>query len=337
MTDSIQFVLSVYVKADMVDTACRPGGHQQSDVTKSSRTLHKTLTGIPALFGPIPESIALLVTNEYKDRRWPNSDQEMTLRGAAADRKRVPEFLEKFGLTTGVKVEPLDNALRKNIVDRIEKIVNNCPPLLIAHFQGHGLPIRDTVQYITGDCKEADKLEGLTAEELIEMFSKLSARTTSVVITDFCFSGNMYRLRFVLVIGLDESVSWLEIREWENDNMHGRKPKIISHMIHIAGSLRTQQVYETPRRGGYVTNSLAHMKPEPMTLPQFLRRLRQSVNGHLEDARAHPSLDAQARAMFRVAEQVPQIFSNHKWPLDDAEIFSKIRLGTAKPSCQIFK
>ncbi|KDN34576.1 hypothetical protein RSAG8_12335, partial [Rhizoctonia solani AG-8 WAC10335] len=105
----------------------------------------------------------------------------MSLVGAAMDRRHILEFLEKFGFTTGVKIERVDNALRKNIEDRVKKVVGSRPPLLVIHFQGHGVLIRDTVQYITSDQNEGGTLEGLTAEELIEMFSNLTIWTMSLV------------------------------------------------------------------------------------------------------------------------------------------------------------
>ncbi|CAE6426339.1 unnamed protein product [Rhizoctonia solani] len=253
----------------------------------------------------------------------------MSLAGTAKDRKHILEFLEKFGFTTGVKLERINDTLRKNVQDRVKKIVGRHPPLLVIHFQGHGILIRDTVQYITEGQKDDGTLEGLTAEEMIEMFSKLTFCTTSLVITDFCHSGNLYRLRFQLIIGADGPPYWRETHEWSHDNKCNQKVKVVSPMLHIAGSLRWQQVYETKRRGGYLTNSLAKLEAKPMTLPQFLLDLRQGVTGHLEATNA--KLDPLAQTMF----QDPQIFSSRTWPLDDPQILSNLRLGTAKPTSSI--
>ncbi|CUA69537.1 hypothetical protein RSOLAG22IIIB_08544 [Rhizoctonia solani] len=311
MSDSIQFVIHLRGKQN--------GGHRMP----AGISLHKSLTGIPSLFGPVPENAALSITNEYKDLRWPKSDIRMKLVGTEMDRKHILKFLEKFGFTTGVKLERVNNAPRKHIEDRIKKIVGSRPPLLVIHFQGHGIRLGDTVQYITEDHKEDGELEGLTGKELIKMFSTLTTDTTSLVITDFCNSGNLYRLRFQLVIGTD-GPSWHETTEWENDDKCHPAFRITSPMLHIAGSLDCQQVYETRARGGYFTNSLAHLEAKPRTLPQFLLDTRRGVDGHIVATKA--KFDPSARSMF----QDPQVFSSDMWPLDDPQILSKIRLGTAR-------
>ncbi|CAE6539670.1 unnamed protein product [Rhizoctonia solani] len=238
----------------------------------------------------------------------------MKLVGTEMDRKHILKFLEKFGFTTGVKLERVDNAPRKHIEDRIKKIVGSRPPLLVIHFQGHGIRLDDTVQYITEDHKEDGELEGLTGKELIKMFSTLTTDTTSLVITDFCNSGNLYRLRFQLVIGTD-GPSWHETTEWENDDKCHPAFRITSPMLHIAGSLDCQQVYETRARGGYFTN-----------VDRVLIRTgsRRGVDGHIGATKA--KFDPLAGSMF----QDPQIFSSDMWPLDDPQILSKIRLGTAR-------
>ncbi|KDN34574.1 hypothetical protein RSAG8_12333, partial [Rhizoctonia solani AG-8 WAC10335] len=157
------------------------------------------------------------------------------------------------------------------------------------------------------------------------MFSKLSVDTMSMVITDFCNSGNIYRLRFRLFVSPDgERFRWCETNEWSKDNAADRKYRIASPMIHVAASLEWQDAYETERRGGYLTNSLA--TAEPRTLPQFLYHLQRGVESHLKDAKAHPR-----SPLGKDATQFPQIFCTCKLPLDDPEIFSKIYLGTAKP------
>ncbi|CAE6507006.1 unnamed protein product [Rhizoctonia solani] len=235
----------------------------------------------------------------------------MSLVGAAMDRRHILEFLEKFGFTTGVKIERVDNALRKNIEDRVKKVVGSRPPLLVIHFQGHGVLIRDTVQYITSDQNEGGTLEGLTAEELIEMFSNLTIWTMSLVSDHRFLSFGQF---VSSAVSTGYKAGWVLLLV-----------KIVSPMLHVAGSLRWQQVYETEMRGGYLTNSLAQLKAKPMTLPHFLLELRQGVYGHLEATKA--KLNPLAQAMCQDA----QIFSSDMWPLDDPQILLKIRLGTARP------
>ncbi|CAE6440146.1 unnamed protein product [Rhizoctonia solani] len=279
---------------------------------------------------------------------WPRPpgnevDVPMTLRGARKDRLHILEFLRV--VAPGFRAELIDNARRKDIRDRIEKLVDSCVSHLVAYFQGHGQEIgnhnnedysvRCTFIFvsieapltqapdITGDPNGDGQLESFTAEELIEMFSAFSARATLVAITDFCHSGNVYRMQFRLRVLNDGTGLWQETREWNDDSKLGQKNKIKAPMIHIAGSLRRQQVYETDKRGGYFTNSLAHLKDVSVTLPRFLLNLRELVNVHLTDAKAHATnpLDA-------CAAQIPQIFSNRMWPLDDPGMLSRICLGT---------
>ncbi|KAJ1301350.1 hypothetical protein OPQ81_003749 [Rhizoctonia solani] len=298
--------------------------HELPDIATSSRSLKKSLAGLRDVFDSDSKGVALLITNGYQTLKWPDNGAPMILRGAEMDRTHVRKFLRSFEFTSRVEIVPIDNALRKDIEDQITKVIDSCPPLLVAYFQGHGdIHDRKTLVYITGDHKECGTLECLTEEDLIKMFAKLSVRTMSVVMTDFCNSGNMYRLRFALEIGSDGSASWCETWEWSEDNKIGCGVRVTSPMIHIAGSLRSQPVYETEMRGGYFTNSLALLDGGPITLPQFLISLRRGVNAHLQDAKAHPS----AQDAFKSAEQVPQIFSNHPWPLEDPNShFQSIRL-----------
>ncbi|CAE6465541.1 unnamed protein product [Rhizoctonia solani] len=250
----------------------------------------------------------------------------MTLMGALEDRINVRKFLDTFGFTPGVMVKPLDNALREDIEDLIGKVIKSCPPLLIAYFQGHGEQFRQTVRYITGDRKVDSMLEGICAEEFVGMFSKLTAHTLALVITDFCHSGNVLRLQFQLFIAPNGCGFWVETDEWIEDQRVGKKDRVVSPMLHVAASLRQEQAYETAKRGGYTTNGLAHLEPDSTTLTGFLVDLRQNVVGHLVDAKAHTT-----QPLHRSATQVPQIFCSGQPPANDPEIFAMIRTGTVHP------
>ncbi|CAE6446400.1 unnamed protein product, partial [Rhizoctonia solani] len=163
--------------------------------------------------------------------------------------------------------------------------------------QGHseGNICSNSLRYITGDRNEDDTLEGFTAEKLIKLFSKLNIRTMSMVITDFCNSGNIYRLRFRLIVLPGGKSYWYETKEWSDDNADKPKYRITSPMLHIAASLDSQPAYETKDTGGFLTSSLA--KAQSKTLSELLSYLRQGVNRQLEDAKAHPRrpLDGSAR------------------------------------------
>ncbi|CAE6458049.1 unnamed protein product [Rhizoctonia solani] len=251
----------------------------------------------------------------------------MGLKGTLQDRVRIQRFLDRF--VPGIRVADLEsggkNALRDDIVHAMDEVANGCPPLVVTYFQGHSEGSAGPLRYITGDHNEGGKLKGFTAQELVKMFSKLSIQTMAMAITDFCNSGNIYRLRFRLAPNPDGTFSWTETREWQDDQRTNKVPSITSPMIHIAGSLEWQLVYETGGGGGYFTNSLADLEAGPVTLPQFLMDLQRRVEIHVGQGKSHSS-----SPLPRAARQVPQIYSSCNLPLDDPEIFSKIRDGTAK-------
>ncbi|KAF8717294.1 hypothetical protein RHS02_09812, partial [Rhizoctonia solani] len=264
---------------------------------------------------------------------WPKllgaKDAPMTLRGGPEDSRHIQAFLKL--IAPGLRAESIENAQREDIRNHIKRLVDTRLSLLVTYFQGHGENISNgkdedySVRYITGDAKKDDgSLEYLTADEFIEMFSAFSAPTMLVAITDICHSGNLYRLQFRLLVLKDGTAFWCETKEWNDDNKLGWKHKINAPMIHIAGSYRWQQVYETKSTGGYLTHSLGGFKDVSMTLPQLLLNLRESVNRHLDKAKDHPR-----RPLDPWIAQVPQMFSNHMWPLEEPGILSKICLGTA--------
>ncbi|CAE6480492.1 unnamed protein product [Rhizoctonia solani] len=301
---------------------------QQDEVTifatNHSGPLAKSLAGFRSLTGIGTDPVAFMFTNKYDAMVWPDDKKPMTLKGAAQDRVSAQMFLDQFTPGIRVVVSKSGNldARREDIEDGIKEVVHSCPPLMVAYFQGHGEEGCDKLRYITGDRKGDGTLEGFTAERLLEMFSKLSTRTVSIVITDFCYSGNIYRLQYCLYLSPDgKSYLWYETDEWFKDNQAGWK-----HRFHVAGSLEWEQVYETEKRGGYLTNSLAKLEAGSTTVPQFLLGIRQGVGSHLEDGRARAS-----QPLPRDTTQQPQIYCTHKLPLDDSEIFSRIYLGTAEP------
>ncbi|CAE6539673.1 unnamed protein product [Rhizoctonia solani] len=248
---------------------------------------------------------------------WPDSGgKSMTLKGAVEDRPNAQTFLNNF--TPGIRVEPLKNARREEIEAQIRKIQDDPPPLAVVYFQGHGEPGYGDLKYITDDRKEDGTLEGLTNQDMLRMFSKVNTRTTSMIITDFCYSGNLFRLQYCLNLTPDgNGFHWLETTEWKEDNKTGPKYRVASPMLHVAGSLEWQETFETRSRGGYLTNTLA--KLQPSSLPTFLYQLRQGVDRHMKDAKAH-----RTKPLRQDATQVPQIFCSFKLPLDDDGIFTQL-------------
>lgn len=260
-----------------------------------------------------------MLTNDYSQRIWPKSKQSMVLKGAIRDRIHAKQFLDRF--MPGIRVEEINNALCQSIKDRFEHVARVCPPLVVAYFQGHSGDDTSLLRYITGDRNEDSTLEGFTAEKLIKMFSKLS--TMLMIITDFCNSGNIHRLRFRLIVLPGGGSYWRETQEWSHDNAVNPKYRITSPMVHISASLDSQSAYETGERGGFLTDSLA--KAPSKILPEFLSHLRQGVGHNLKDAKVHPR-----RPLDQSAAQLPQIYCTCKLPLDDPEIFSKIYSGMLK-------
>ncbi|KEP46356.1 ICE-like protease (caspase) p20 domain protein [Rhizoctonia solani 123E] len=294
---------------------------QQVDVsvTAPSRPLTKSFAGFRDLVVSDTGSVAVLITNRYAGMRWPDSTS-MTLNGAHRDRVNAQKFLDKF--TPGIRVVSVENARREDIEGQIEKIQDDVPPLAVVYVQGHGERKPGAFQYITDDRKRDGTLEGLDGEELLHMFSKVNIRTMSVVITDFCYSGNLFRLRYRLFVSPDgKGFCWLETSEWKQDNNVMLKHRITSPMLHVAGSLESQETYETVWRGGYLTNTLA--KAEPNTLPAFLFCLRQGVDGHMRDAKAHPD-----KPLRQDANQYPQIFCSCTPSLEDPEFFAQLYPGS---------
>ncbi|CAE6458056.1 unnamed protein product [Rhizoctonia solani] len=156
------------------------------------------------------------------------------------------------------------------------------------------------------------------------MFAKFRLGTTLVAITDFCHAGNVYHLRFQLSVCSDGSAFWQEAEEWSNDSKLDQKNKIRAPIIHIAGSSRSEQAYETGRKGGYFTHSLTNLGNVSLTLPQLLFKLQELVDVSLNVAKNHAT-----SPLYADATQSLQIFSNRMWPLDDPEILLRI-LGVVK-------
>ncbi|ELU41134.1 hypothetical protein AG1IA_04837 [Rhizoctonia solani AG-1 IA] len=235
------------------------------------------------------------VTNTYQGMIWPKllgaKDAPMTLRGGPEDIRHIQAFLKL--IAPGLRAESIENAQREDIV-----------------LQGHGENISNgkdedysvrcmytftwieasliLVSDITGDAKKDDgSLEYLTAD----------------AITDICHSGNLYRLQFRLLVLKDGTAFWCETKEWNDDNKLGWEHKINAPMIHIAGSYRWQQVYETKSTGGYLTHvcTFAAGIHGPGTNPLQIE-LRESVNRHLDKAKDHPR-----RPLDPWIAQVPQV------------------------------
>ncbi|KAF8752201.1 hypothetical protein RHS01_08105 [Rhizoctonia solani] len=166
-----------------------------------------------------------------------------------------------------VNAQAIDDASRKNIVrgphresyrelptaaDNSKDMVYITPPPLD----------------VTSDGRETETLEGLTAKVHSTFLDSSSPLTLSagngqnvfkstpgtklLTITDFCYSGNVY--------GQDGSASWHKTDECQR----GEEIASLWH-LHIAGSLREEQVYETRNAGGYLTEvGISSPLPNPL-------------------------------------------------------------------------
>ncbi|CCO32824.1 hypothetical protein BN14_06887 [Rhizoctonia solani AG-1 IB] len=180
----------------------------------------------------------------------------MDLYGADRDMTNFLEWLtgdEKF---PNLKISSIHNTSRTDIKSYLENLVTLSPGVVFVYIQGHSLP----ELYITGDGRGSDgEYIGLKSTELIELFSRFENNTSSIVITDFCHSGNFLHLRYRLEVDTDgKRADWVEVENWTQGSGDTTSHPS-SQMLHIAGS---------------ADNQLALSKAEPKTLPELLAELR---------------------------------------------------------------
>ncbi|ELU41135.1 hypothetical protein AG1IA_04838 [Rhizoctonia solani AG-1 IA] len=300
--------------------------HEVSNLATDPRSLNKSFAGFRDVLDPV-RGVALLITNKYEGRNWPDDfKHSMSLKGAVKDSIHIRQFLEKFGPTMGVNAQAIDDE------DHIGKAIESYPPLLITprtwsisprygymcvYFNYPGVyTILKPPLDVASDGRETETLEGLTAKSAYALFADyyrlLLFRqcvwwVLPMVLAETDLSG-LSGLKFVLNLGQDGSASWHKTDEcqWGEE------------ILHIAGSLREEQVYETRNAGGYLTEVA-----EPMSLPQILLHLRyvmpgrlfqfdqtlikigsrERVDHHLSIAKEHPKYSGKLKG----AKQVPQV------------------------------
>ncbi|KAJ1301351.1 hypothetical protein OPQ81_003750 [Rhizoctonia solani] len=231
----------------------------------------------------------------------------MTLYGADQDKDNLVNWLTNDKKFPGAKLFVSDKSLHADIKARMANLVMLDPAAIILY-------------NITGDELAPEHEKRLAPEEFIEMLSSFNRSTSVIVITDFCHSGNFFRLRYVLEVNPEgHCIGWKETEEWSHGSRAGPEwsHPITSPMLHLAGSAERENVYETERTGGYFTDVLT--KTEPMPLPELLVALRTGVNRHLAKAKRH-----EKRPIASDATQTPQVYSSLKLPLDDPGVLTKI-------------
>ncbi|CAE6506328.1 unnamed protein product [Rhizoctonia solani] len=228
----------------------------------------------------------------------------MKLHGADCDKINIESWLTADKRFPGLEIKPVDSnlKLRSDIEEWIEELNNDNPGAAFIYMQGHGLP-EYMGSYVTGDSFAAG--QGPTvirSEEWINMFSKFDRRAQFITITDFCHSGNFFRLQYKLEPKQDgEGAQWIETEEWAQGYGAG-SIRLSSPMLHLAGSARNENVFETGRTGGYFTHVLSETGIK--TLPELLKRLRAGVDKHLEKARCYDKNPIPANVT-----QTPQVCS----------------------------
>ncbi|KAG8695952.1 hypothetical protein FRC11_001085, partial [Ceratobasidium sp. 423] len=221
---------------------------------------------------------AVLILNKYPNLGW-SDGSSMTLYGTDQDKANFVRWLtadkKRF---PGLEVSVVNNASRTDIKMCMKELESLDPAVVVIYIQGHGSP----GFYITGDGPTSkNEYIGIECSELSKLFSEFDDRSLSIVVTDLCYSGNSFRLRYKLELGKDgEPDKWAETEEWDQTSIQQHP-----HMIHLAGSTMVEQVYETGRIGGYFTNALT--KVGTKTLPQLLASLRAEVNACLVEARRY--------------------------------------------------
>ncbi|KAF8688521.1 hypothetical protein RHS03_09744, partial [Rhizoctonia solani] len=247
MSDYTQLVPSILVES-------RHGGHHP-------RSLNKSFAGFPDVLDPA-QGVALLITNKYEGRNWPDDfKHSMSLKGAVKDSIHIRQFLEKFGPSMGVNAQAIDDASRKNIVrgphresyrelptaaDNSKDMVYITPPPLD----------------VTSDGRETETLEGLTAKVHSTFLDSSSPLTLSAGNDQNVFKVDSWDqiVDYYRLLLFRQCVWWV----FPMDKMEvrlGIKPTSASGArklhplwhLHIAGSLREEQVYETRNAGGYLT------------------------------------------------------------------------------------
>ncbi|CAE7201728.1 unnamed protein product [Rhizoctonia solani] len=185
----------------------------------------------------------------------------MELFGGDRDKLHIKDWLTASQRFPGLEIEVVDKTLRSDIKTQIDRLAAINLGAIFVYMQGHGLN-NGNVSYITGD--QFDPKEGyasVKSEELINMFSEFDHHTLSVVITDFCYSGNFFRLRYKLEFSEGgNGPEWVETGDWSQ--VSGTEgSQLTCLLVHLAGSTRNEQVIETERTGGYFTDVSGTMEP----------------------------------------------------------------------------
>ncbi|KAF8597577.1 hypothetical protein BDV93DRAFT_369375 [Ceratobasidium sp. AG-I] len=236
----------------------------------------------------------------------------MSLPGANVDKDSMHGgFLKIFD---GIQVETVEGASSSDIHKGMTTVNDPTPASCWFYLQGHGRPW----MYLPSDShNDSGAWEGLSADDICSILGVMDRSIWRIFVTDFCYSGNYFRLQYMLLID-ETGAQWVETPEWSTHRSecaefeaHG------TPALHLAGSTVEEEVFEGRRSGGFFTKALVENCDRPMALPDLLRAIRVAVNVYLAKAKSD------CERFPKDAKQTPQIFSSMKWSLEDIHILAK--------------
>lgn len=214
------------------------------------------------------------------------------------------------------------------------------------YMSGHGEAMGGgRTLYLTADCHDStNKPHGLIGEEIKNRLPP--TQVSRVFITDFCYAGNFFGLRYSLEISGGKA-TWTKTVEWSilesegfdcievadcledaecvetPEEMEGYQwveewvevvAVTASRTVHFSSCTSSERVWED-NVGGYFTQSMLRTWTEEHSLPARLQVLRDNVESKLREKK------------HRDQRQTPQIFSDTKLDLDEKFSLAKLVLG----------
>lgn len=254
---------------------------------------------------------AFIVTNEYRDSpigAIQQFDKEDWLDGNGDRGSMRKLFARNRFPDEKVEIASNELATRSNIMNVRPRLANSNVVFIQGHTQFISSDVDPAVdgqctQYMTQDFHMHDPPQGLTCDDLCEMFYPWNSEPTRrLVLTDTCYSYNFNELQYCLDIDSRSSPDWIEFPDW--DETFSRPEGDI--LMHFAAGSPDQQAHES--NGGFFTNGFCKAMEIPRTLPDLLKTVRSDV----ENSMCNPHL--------RGKLQVPQIYSSYDFDLDDMNV-----------------
>jgi len=234
----------------------------------------------------------------------------MSLPGATVDGPNAEAWIRR--LAKGIRSFRVRNASKSEIFTRVEDKAQGTKGCCL-YFQGHGIYTPGRVnRYLTAQnsVNEGENWDGLDPKDMRKLLALTNHLAWRIIATDFCHSGNCFKLQFVLCIEGD-TAEWKEVAGWS-----AGEP--CAPTIHFAGSKENESAYEGSQTGGFFTEALTKPRDKMLTLPALLGVFRSEVNKSLDAAKQKGAID-------RDKTQTPQIFSSVKLSLEDTHALTKFQ------------